>query len=333
MAEDAAALAARAAGPEVSTTTSNVFHFPLVPVQIISGTSDKIVVLYGASEGVSTSRLFGTAAAGSQPYTSLPTAFSTQMEIGARGGMQQGDLVVLADGTNCEMIEATDTSNSDLRTIDHKKTGDLTGGIYANAYTDNGTPASVPVYNNTAGTSVGSIGRAYVLGPRPQRRIWQIRDDNRRTLAFINDLGSGTGVTSAADTHADFTDIADNVVSLKAQYGFAGVETGATPPCAASTPPTWSVTAPTANCMWGFVWAIRVGLLARSDQFEKTVVTPTVPTWAGSTSALPHPFVMTNLDGTAEGTVPTDPTQDWRHYRYRVFESIIPLKNIMWGTR
>ncbi len=342
VAEDAAALAARAAGPEVSTTVSNEFSFPLVPVQIVNATgaldangkpvwSDKIVVLYGSSEGVSTTRLFGTAAAGSQPYTALPTAFSTQMEIGALGGMQQGDLVVLADGTNCDMVEVTDASNNDRRTFEHKKTGDLTGGVYANSYTDGGTPAAVPVYNNTAGTAVGGIGRAYVLGPRAQRRIWQIRNDNRRTLAFINDLGSGTGVTSAADAHKEFTDIADNVINLQAQYGFAGVETGATPPCAAVSPPQWGETAPTDNCKWGFVYAIRVGLLARSDQFEKTTVTANRPSWAGGD------FEMTNVDGTTDSN-PVDASgkgtpNNWRNYRYRVFESIVPLKNIMWGTR
>jgi type IV pilus assembly protein PilW len=42
---------------------------------------------------------------------------------------------------------------------------------------------------------------------------------------------------------------------------------------------------------------------------------------------------MTNLDGSAGNTVPTDPAQDWRHYRYKVFESIVPLKNVMWGSR
>ncbi|MEI2695121.1 MAG: hypothetical protein V9E90_08625 [Saprospiraceae bacterium] len=72
---------------------------------------------------------------------------------------------------------------------------------------------------------------------------------------------------------------------------------------------------------------MRVALLARSDQFEKAAITATAPTWAGGG------FTMTNLDGSAGNTVPTDPAQDWRHYRYKVFESIVPLKNVMWGSR
>ena len=48
---------------------------------------------------------------------------------------------------------------------------------------------------------------------------------------------------------------------------------------------------------------------------------------------------MTNLDGTSDSyttstlTSPSKNPNDWRHYRYKVYESIIPLKNVMWGSR
>ena len=38
---------------------------------------------------------------------------------------------------------------------------------------------------------------------------------------------------------------------------------------------------------------------------------------------------MTNLDGTAD-TNPGTPN-DWRRYRYRVYETVIPLRNMLWG--
>ena len=39
---------------------------------------------------------------------------------------------------------------------------------------------------------------------------------------------------------------------------------------------------------------------------------------------------MSNVDGTAD----TDPDNDnnWRNYRYRVYQTVIPLRNMIWGT-
>ena len=39
---------------------------------------------------------------------------------------------------------------------------------------------------------------------------------------------------------------------------------------------------------------------------------------------------MTDLNGTTD-TNPND-ANNWRHYRYRVFERVIPLRNVIWGT-
>jgi len=74
------------------------------------------------------------------------------------------------------------------------------------------------------------------------------------------------------------------------------------------------------------VRAIRVALLARSRQFERNPVTTTAPVWARGA------FVMTNLDGSAQATSPANPADNWRNYRYRVYEKVIPLRNMIWGT-
>jgi type IV pilus assembly protein PilW len=327
-----------AAAGAVSATASNVFTFPLVALQIVNeatSAGDQVVAMYGSSEGISTTRFFGTSSSGAQPYTSL-TSNSATMEIGARGGIQQGDLVVIAqDSGACNLVEVTDTSNGDRRTFS------FTGGNYTHFYTS--AINTAPRYNSAAGvTAAGATGRVYVIGPGPQRRIWQIR--NNRTLAYTNDLRwtdttNNTTGAAAADTLNDFTDIADNIVNLQAQYGIATPSGSvAAPTCTPVTNPTWTASDPTTACQ-PFVWAIRVALLARSDQFEKSWGIPAnagvavPPSWAGGS------FTMTNIDGTADSygtataTTPSRNPNDWRHYRYRVFESIIPLKNVMWGSR
>ena len=46
---------------------------------------------------------------------------------------------------------------------------------------------------------------------------------------------------------------------------------------------------------------------------------------------------MRNLDGTAGATgaiaagTPWN-ANDWRYYRYRVFESVVAMRNMIWGT-
>lgn len=322
-----------AASGAVSATASHLYSFPLVPMQIVDSATgpDQIAILYASAEGVSSTRYFGTASAGLQPFTSL-TSTSATMDIGARSGIHQGDLVLIAqDATHCNLVEVTDASSGDRRTFNFAATG-----TYTHFYTE-ATGVS-PRYNNPSGvTTVSQTGNVYVLGPLPQRRIWQI--SNGRTLGYVNDfwtdnVNNTSGVAGADGVNdVTFTDVADNVVSLKAQYGFMATVSGST--CTPSTTPTWTTTV-SDPCLWPFLWAVRVALLARSDQFEKTWGVPAgdpAPQWAGG-----H-FPMTNIDGTTDSytsstaTNPSRNPNDWRHYRYKVFESTIPLKNVMWASR
>jgi type IV pilus assembly protein PilW len=62
--------------------------------------------------------------------------------------------------------------------------------------------------------------------------------------------------------------------------------------------------------------AVRVALITRSSQLEKDIVTPNPPQWGGAGAI--------NLAGT-NGTVDTG--YDWQHYRYKVFETLVPIRN------
>jgi len=58
-------------------------------------------------------------------------------------------------------------------------------------------------------------------------------------------------------------------------------------------------------------------VVARSAQFDKTTVTSTAPTWAGSAT---HPINLTA-------------NTQWGNYRYRTFETVVPMRNLVWqGT-
>lgn len=335
---------AAASGAISATDSNHLYTFPLTPFQIIDGASgapDQLVVLYGSSEGVSTTRYFGSGAAGAQSYT-LATTSSVQMDIGGRGGIQLGDLVIVAQNdTTCNLVEVTDNTNSDRVTFNFAN-----GGTYEHYYTKATTS---PRYNSAAGMTVAAppsdrLPNVYVLGPTPQRRVWQIRDG--RTLSFANDFWTdnvnNTSGAAGADGVNDvpFTDIADNIVNLQAQYGIATpAGSAAEAICNSVNNPDWRVDIP-AGCN-AFVWAVRVALLARSDQFEKSWGVPSnggtavAPTWAGGNFGMVDVDTGATTDNYAASTLtnPSKNPKDWRHYRYRVFESIIPLKNVMWGSR
>ena len=129
--------------------------------------------------------------------------------------------------------------------------------------------------------------------------------------------------------------VADSIIDFQAEYGYdASVDV------VPVVPPniTWQTTDPVLIADpdlpsdWRKVRAIRVALLSRSGEYEKTAVTLIAPTWVGNTTATAgsNAFVMRNVDGTAD-TNPVGPN-NWRNYRYRVHEAVIPLRNVIWGS-
>jgi type IV pilus assembly protein PilW len=86
-------------------------------------------------------------------------------------------------------------------------------------------------------------------------------------------------------------------------------------------------TLPATACDLARISAIRIALVARNIQ-HGPVVTSAAPLWAGSTVV-----AATTANPIANPTaVPIDLSNnpDWAHYRYKVFQTIVPLKNMIW---
>src|SRR5690606_30813313 len=83
----------------------------------------------------------------------------------------------------------------------------------------------------------------------------------------------------------------------------------------------FSTTTPANSAEWQQVLSVRVGVLARIGEYEKPPAsgvceaTTTAPTWAGGA------FSAVDI---------ATPTSQDRCYRYRVFETTIPLRNMIW---
>lgn len=295
---DAAAMNCDASATD---STGRTFSFALRPVLITPGSSgapDRISVLYGNSSFYVSTEAFTASTA-------------TTKRLKRRNGFKPGDLAVVFGSGSCSLIEVTDDTNADGATIVHQS------GAYTSFYAVEGSdPNSATArFNTQAGTGTTfTAGSIFNLGPSPRYNIWQITGAGAAQTLTQTDLIHNAGPFG----------VAEGVVDLKAQYG---VDTDGNGRITDTSPDEWTTTDPTD---WTRVRAIRVALLVRSKQFEKSIdpesgnaapVTPNAPTWSGGT------FTMSNLDGGTDLGGPND----WHYYRYRVYEKVIPLRNVIWG--
>lgn len=282
------------------------FSYRLTPVQIIQGAgaaSDTIIVLRGNSNTFPAAHVF-------------TESTDTSKKTRGRAGISPRDYMLVGRTTptlQCMTVEITGVANADALSVDHNQ-----GSYNYTVYLPDGSTsveARIARHNNIAPPITFTAGYLFNLGNGPRRNIWTVQGGK---LQVTNDLlyqdTDGNGINDAVE-------IADNVITLQAQYGIDAnnngrIEAG-----------EWTTTDPGATEQWANVIAVRAGMLVRSSQFERSVVTNTVPSWAGGQ------FVITNLDGTASGGTPADPANNWRHYRYRVYETVIPLRNILWGSQ
>lgn len=153
----------------------------------------------------------------------------------------------------------------------------------------------------------------YNLGPAPKVLAYAIRGGNLVVCDYVaNDCGNAANVGNGTI----WVPLANHIVRMKVQYGF-----DASP--MAGVVNSWSQTTPhnpAIACDFARALAVRLSLVARNSHYDKDIVTAAAPTWAGSTAnaidLTKHP------DGTA------DP--DWQHYRYNVFQTVVPIRNVTW---
>lgn len=171
------------------------------------------------------------------------------------------------------------------------------------------TLTSVTAVNNpnvTVATVVAGVtgGALYNLGTTPVVKAYAIRNGNLTVCDYMTNDCSQNNSTI-------WVPIANNIVSMRAEYG----QDTNTPMDGILN--TYSQTTPTTACGWLQTSALRLALVARNTQPDKAVVTTSAPSWAGSaTTAI-------NLSST---TVASGKT--WQNYRYKVFETTVPIQNI-----
>jgi type IV pilus assembly protein PilW len=121
--------------------------------------------------------------------------------------------------------------------------------------------------------------------------------------------------------------IVSEVVNMQAQYGVSNAaNSNQVNEWVDATGATWAV--PTVENR-NRIKAIRVAVVVRNGLLEKEVVSA-----ACSSTTAANPTGVCAWDGSLYGAAPAidlSATPNWQNYRYRVFETIIPLRNMLWS--
>ncbi len=297
-------------------------QFKLVPVEIINGLAgapDRVRIAFGNSD------LFMAPAKLTQ---SMPSP-SAVYKVDNRFGFNPGDLIVAAEsGQPCTLAQATEIpgnpGNSD--NVVHNS-GNYQNQEGANIPADYNRPGGLPAPNNISYNSwnpaTGTGGRLYNIGAAPTVVTYAIQNNQ---LVAINELTPGA-------PNATFA-LADGVVQLQAQYGFDGNADGriAADAVTSATVNTavandqWSDSMPAAATGpdWAKVIAIRLVITARSATPER--VNPVTGVCETTTA---NPTWMTPNPPVAVDVSLADPA-NWQCYRYRTFEVMVPIRNMVW---
>lgn len=296
------------------------------PVGFVPGTSllppgdantDTLLVVYGTANGQPQ---------GNKIIDVTGQKFTMQMP----GMFAIGDRVVLANDTspnNCNPVPLT---------IDRVTAVDAT---------------SVTLATGGSGVAMFNLGRgrngvnAAITSANPSNGpmilAFAVRNGNLTVCDFTVDDCS---LAANASSTTVWAPLASNIVSMRATYwrDTSVAWDGSTsvtehPPINPTALLTNDTAQPSNSCNWGRVRAISLVMVSRSTERDKSVVTTTTqngvsavdankPTWDQDTVA---PLVANT------GALGPDSTADeeWKHYRYKTFQALIPLRNVAWLGR
>lgn len=283
-------------------------------------------------------------------YAAAPSFYQVSSNVAgqtfARIGFHNGDLALAVEnGKSCRIAQVTglprvvnaaaadECGQTFAGAQDSQQNVIIGTGSFANYYNRSGGNCVVETttYNKDWSSGHGAVdyvppadstvltsgARLYSLGP-PTRfvsRAYAIRGGRLTSCNMMTQ-------DCTSSTAANWTTLADNIVSLRAEYAR---DTNANN---AIENNEWSQTAPAGSAQWRSTVAARVVVVARSRNFERDIVTTASPTWLGDGSTTP---VSINLASTTTTTASTQ-ASDWQHYRYRVYETVIPMRNLIWGN-
>ena len=295
--------------------------------------TDVLLVNYGASDGMIGKGVLLTNQTGATTQTggNVPD-FVVNTDKGSRAGFMNGDLILAvpppARRSRCTIAEITGLPRRrptpapapvalPLATRPASHSINHNDVAYKNFYT--GCDAATPRMPSGTRPGVASASRrqqAVQPGSAYRRefvsRVYAVRKGNLTVCDLT--LNDCTAAVADPPDPAVWVPVANGVVGLRAQYGrdtnFNGIIDA------------WDATTHVGAAR-AQVAAVRLAVVVRSGQFEKEDVTAAAPVWhKDATPRRQHqPSILTGSGS------------DWQHFRYKTAQSIVPVRNLIWGQQ
>lgn len=174
--------------------------------------------------------------------------------------------------------------------------------------------------------------------PDLNTRIIELEKGTDITLsASLSCMGSGWGafVYRVNNNQLELNGIPNvaEIVNMQAQYGVSDTRTNnRITSWVNASGATWGSTTMTVADR-NRIKAIRVAIVARNGLLEKDIVTETCTTNKGTVNNGPCAWDDTSMIGDAAPMIDLSSNADWQHYRYRVYETIIPIRSMIWSAK
>ncbi len=318
-------IAAMSGQPLNGATPTYTLAVPLSPIIIESQPAGiSPVVAYAPGSDVITLR------SASRFIGSVPTLVSGAVNLGAplatlgvkrTFGFSVNDLALITDGTNCSVFKVTAL--------------DAAGATLTHGAETAFNPAVGAWSGMANGGAFGNTAQIYNLGTSAIAAVsakeYSVSGPNGSSLQ-LREVKSGSAASALPLV------LADGIVALRAQYGVAS--NNASPVVAGwegTDSADWSSTwAPgvLSGANEQLIRAVRILVVARAPNRESTEVTPACTTSGYTDGPCPSggttqsdttlPAInLANLAWAAGG--------EWKHYRYKVYTTVVPLRNVLWN--
>ena len=283
-------------GAAVSPVPAYAGSMALAPVHISDGGS--------SSDTLTIKR--GTDPLGALPATLTSTmpSSSAELNLSSVAGFADGDLVLAVNSStgNCTLMLITQVQGAALK-LQHNPGATTTYNPPASFQNTNGWPGYA------AGASIFKLGQLI-------SHAYTVNSSHQLTLTDNSSPTASPTFVLAAD-----------IVHLKAQYGIANVGSqDVNAWVSATAASTWD-TLDSAKVKR--IKAIRLAIVARSSKREGTNVTSVCTNISGGVNNGPCAWPDTATDPAPLIDLSAD--ADWQKYRYRVYQTIVPIRNVIWA--
>ncbi len=227
---------------------------------------------------------------------------------GSSEGSPEGDAITAINGTQLGVLTPVNFA------VGHRviaaPSSPLNGCTLTLATVSGTSPPNVTV--SSSGALEG--GSLFNLGASPRILAYAVRNGNLTVCNYMAVDCSAACTAVDGTCSASWVPIVSDVVSMRAQYGHASTTTSGVDSWDQTTPPVSTPAQATLACLWARTSAVRIAVVVRNSQVDKDVLTGVAPVWEGSAGA---PFVLTAR-------------ANWQNYRYKVFETVVPMRNLPW---